>query len=144
MLLNHVLLSLSGLGGAVRGGGKCPTAPPAGEGHLGDQSEESGIRPAECSGAERQTQQSGHLAKAFSSCARMLDKTVFIIIITTTPIYTVCILYLLDPVLTPLCQMENSTACMLLQGVHVLYIFHDPMLFFYFSLSRRRNSLKSV
>lgn len=57
--LNPVL-SLSGPGGAVRGGGKCPTAPPAGEGFLGDQSEESGNRLAECSGAERPTQQGGH------------------------------------------------------------------------------------
>lgn len=40
--LNYSFLLLSGPGGAVRGGGKCPTAPPAGEGYLGDQSKKSG------------------------------------------------------------------------------------------------------
>jgi len=52
--------SFSGPGGAVRGGGKCPTAPPAGKGYLGDQSEKSGNRPVECRGAERPAQQGGH------------------------------------------------------------------------------------
>lgn len=55
MLIKFPSLCLSGPGGAARGGGKCQAAPPAGKGYTGDQSEECGDRPADCSGAERQT-----------------------------------------------------------------------------------------
>lgn len=65
-------LFLSGPGGAVRGGGKCQTAPPIGEGFLGDQSEESGDRPTDCSGTERPTHQGGYHVKSLNKTSLCL------------------------------------------------------------------------